>query len=102
MARTPLVSLVPCVFLTLSLIGCAGNEPPAQSPEAPPPPAAAPASEKSAASAPAGTDDAWEGEAEAKSGAPGGAADGKGAETRTNEVIAKVIKDNRKPFRDCF
>jgi hypothetical protein len=23
-------------------------------------------------------------------------------ETRTNEVIAKIIKDNRKPFRDCF
>lgn len=24
------------------------------------------------------------------------------AETRTNEVIAKIIQDNRKPFRDCF
>jgi hypothetical protein len=103
MVRTRFVTLVvPSVFLALSALGCGGTEPPAQSPEPAPPPAPAPDSAKSGSSAPAAGEEAWEGEAEAKSGAPGGAADGKGAETRTNEVIAKVIKDNRKPFRDCF
>jgi hypothetical protein len=103
MARTPFVTLlVPSVLLALCLIGCGGNEPPAQSPEAAPAPAPAPTSAKTASAPSAAGDDAWEGEAEAKSGAAGDGASAKGAETRTNEVIAKVIKDNRKPFRDCF
>jgi hypothetical protein len=47
-----------------------------------------------------GDDGAWAGEAEAKnSKAPD--AGGK-TETRTMEVVAQVIKDNRKPVRDCF
>lgn len=103
MARTPFVTLVvPSVFLALYALGCGGNEPHAQSPESTPPPAPASAAANSGSSAPAAGEEAWEGEAEAKNGAPGGGADGKGTETRTNEVIAKVIKDNRKPFRDCF
>lgn len=94
---------VASVFVGLSLLGCGGAEPQVKSPEAPPETAPTEAAPKSAAaSSPAGAEEAWEGEAEAKSGAPGGGASGKGGETRTNEVIAKVIKDNRKPFRDCF
>ncbi len=43
---------------------------------------------------------AWAGEAEAKnSKAPEGS--GK-TETRTMDVIAKIVKDNRQPVRDCF
>jgi outer membrane biosynthesis protein TonB len=43
----------------------------------------------------------WEGEAEATHGASSspGKAD---RETRTTELIQKVIVDNRKPFRDCY
>jgi len=48
----------------------------------------------------AGSDEgAWAGESEAK--APQAAANGK-TETRTMEVIAQVVKENRKPVRDCF
>lgn len=105
MARTPIVSLfVPSgLFLIAVALGCAPSEPPAQSPTAPPPTAPDAEEAKASPSAPAAAgEEAWEGEAEAKTGGPGGDANAKGAETRTNEVIAKVIKDNRKPFRDCF
>ena len=104
MVRTPIVSLfVPSVFLFASLNACGGNEPPAQSPQASTPAAPAPAAAKPGPSAPGAGDEAWEGEAEAKTGAAApDDPNAKGAETRSNEVIAKVIKDNRKPFRDCF
>jgi hypothetical protein len=104
MARAPLFSrFVSGVLLALCVAGCGGNEAPAQSPPpAPAPTTDAPSSPKAGASAPSGTDDAWEGEAEAKNGTQGGDGAQGGAETRTNEVIAKVIKDNRRPFRDCF
>lgn len=104
MVRTSIVSpWVPSVlFLGLSLLGCGGSETQAKSPEAAPEVAPPPSAPKAATSAPAGADDAWEGEAEAKSGTAGDGASAKGGEARTNEVIAKVIKDNRKPFRDCF
>lgn len=48
----------------------------------------------------AGADEGWAGESEAKAQkAP--EAGGK-TETRTMEIIAQVIKDNRKGVRDCF
>jgi hypothetical protein len=101
--------------ITLLAVGCGGDAAsagPAKTPDdaatpaadAPAPAAAsdAPAADKPAADKPAaGADEgAWAGEAEAKnSKAPD--AGGK-TETRTMEVIAQVIKDNRKPVRDCF
>jgi len=47
-----------------------------------------------------GASDAWAGESEAKA-SPSADAGGK-TETRTMEVIAQVVKDNRKGVRDCF
>jgi len=47
-----------------------------------------------------GSSDAWAGEAEAKAPPAAGASDK--PETRTMEVIAQVVKDNRKGVRDCF
>ena len=102
--------------VSLFAVGCGGDAAsagPAKSPDdaavpaadapadAPAPAADAPAADKPAADKPAaGADDAaWAGEAEAKSSKP--AADGK-TETRTMEVIAQVVKDNRKPVRECF
>ncbi|HEX2877354.1 MAG TPA: AgmX/PglI C-terminal domain-containing protein [Polyangiaceae bacterium] len=102
--------------VSLFAVGCGGDAAsagPAKSPDdaaaaaadapaadAPAPAADAPAADKPADKPAAGTDDgAWAGEAEAKSSkAP---ADGK-TETRTMEVIAQVVKDNRKPVRECF
>ena len=104
MARAPIVSLfVPAVLFLLCANGCGANsEPPPRSPPPAPEPASEAPSSKPAAPAPSGTEDAWEGEAEAKNGTAAAEGGKGGAETRTNEVIAKVIKDNRKPFRDCF
>jgi hypothetical protein len=101
--------------VTLLAVGCGGDAAsagPAKTPDDAATPAAdatapgatsdAPAADKPVADKPAaGADEgAWAGEAEAKnSKAPD--AGGK-TETRTMEVIAQVIKDNRKPVRDCF
>jgi hypothetical protein len=102
--------------VTLFAVGCGGDAAsagPAKTPDdaatsaADPPadaaPAAAadaPAGDKPAADKPAGGDDAWAGEADAKSAkAPEG---GGKTETRTMEVIAQIVKDNRKPVRECF
>lgn len=89
-------------------VACGGEQAPAKSaddaPAAEPTTAAEPAApsgdgndEKSAAAA---AEEAWSGEGEAKAAAPAEAS-GK-AETRTMEVIAQVVKDNRKPVRECF
>ena len=104
MARAPIVSLfVPGVLFLLCANGCGANsEPPPRSPPPAPQPVSEAPSSKPTAPAPSGTEDAWEGEAEAKNGTAAAEGGKGGAETRTNEVIAKVIKDNRKPFRDCF
>src|SRR5687767_8445953 len=65
------------------------------------PPAGDPATEPPAADAPAGgSEEAWAGEAEAK--ADKGAGGDKPAETRTMDVIAKLVKENRQPVRDCM
>ena len=76
---------------------------PAAAPEAAPAEATVDASgEKPAAAKPAGDGDegAWAGESEAKT-AKAPEAGGK-QETRTMEVIASVVKENRKPVRECF
>lgn len=90
------------VCLGLFCASCGGTEPAPQAAAAPPPtppPAAAPASAPATAPAAAnsGTDDAWDGEAEATGKAKPGA-----SETRTSEVIGQVVRDNRKPFRECY
>ena len=98
-------------LVALALFGCGGSEPSAESPAAPaatpaadapsPAPAAAPAAGKT------GDESGWEGEDEAKKSS--GDAVGKPAppdtkkeETRTLDVIAKIVKDNRQPVRDCY
>jgi hypothetical protein len=104
MTRTSLPTL-----FALVLVACGGSGEPAESP-AVAPTADAPASEPAPAAAPAAgkADEAgWEGEAEAKKPAADGAAqaappDTKKEETRTVDVIAKIVKDNRQPVRDCY
>lgn len=106
------------VVLAVLAAGCGGNAPPAESPanEAAAAEPVAPAG--AAAEAPkAGEEDGWVGEKTAKSGdsaaaaapaepAPGSGptapADTKGAETRTMEVIAATVKENRKAARKCY
>jgi hypothetical protein len=82
--------------------GEANNEPPqtaADVPPADPPADAAPAAD---AAKPAEADEgAWSGEAEAKTEKVPPGAEGK-TETRTMEIVAQIVKDNRKPVRDCF
>ena len=93
----------------LVVFGCGGSD---AQPETPASVEAAPAASPEPAPAPEpaaakGADENWEGEADAKNAA--GPAEGKPAppdtkkeETRTSEVIAKVVKDNRQKFRDCY
>ena len=107
-----LSSLFACA--ALSAAACAANP----TPQAAAPEAAPAAPETSVASDPASKprpdDDSWSGEKTAKSGdstpseakasaeTESPAANGKGPETRTMEVIAKLIKDNRKAARKCY
>ena len=91
------------VVVPLLVLACGG--------EATPPPqtaADAPAAESSATAEPAADkpaadpeEGAWAGEAEAKSEKVPPGAEGK-TETRTMEVIAKIVQDNRQPVRDCM
>ncbi|HXK17665.1 MAG TPA: AgmX/PglI C-terminal domain-containing protein [Polyangiaceae bacterium] len=97
--------------VTLLGIGCGGEAAPAKTPDTATPPADPPADSAPAdkAADAAGADKpgakaddegAWAGEAEAKNAkAPEGS--GK-TETRTMDVNAKIVKDNRQPVRDCF
>jgi len=82
--------------------GEANSEPPQSAADvapAEPPADPAPAAE---AAKPAESDEgAWAGEAEAKTEKVPPGAEGK-TETRTMEIIANVVKENRKPVRDCF
>lgn len=94
-----------CVAVAASVWACGGeanSEPPqtaADVPPAEPPADAAPPAE---AAKPADAEEgAWSGEAEAKSEKVPPGAEGK-TETRTMEVIAQIVKDNRKPVRECF
>lgn len=103
---------LPLLVVSLFVCGCGGSTPPA---EAPPPAEAAPAAAETASPAPAAaadkpSGDGWEGEGEAKgAGAaapveakPAAAAAGGKPETRTIEVIQKIVKDHRQPIRDCY
>jgi hypothetical protein len=93
----------------VSLLGACGGEAASEPPQTAADAAEAPAADAApAADQPAdpsaeksGADEAWSGEAEAKAEkAPEG---DKGApDTRTMEVIAKLVKDNRQPVRDCM
>ena len=98
-------------FALVLTVGCGGSAPEAAAPNAPAPAAAAPAAGDTAPAAdskPAGG--GWEGEAEATSTGtsppgttkPNAAADSGVVETRTMEVIAKMVKDQRQPVRDCY
>ena len=99
------------------LLACGGSEPSAQSPDQA---AAAPAAEPAAEPAPAAAEGpaaapaaneggGWEGEDSAKGASPAAPSeaatpnpDTKGEETRTVEVISKLVKDQRQPVRDCY
>ncbi len=89
------------VMVPLVLWACGGQAtPPPQTPADAP--AAEPAPAEPAADKPADPEEgAWTGEAEAKSEKVPPGAEGK-TETRTMEVIAKIVKDNRQPVRDCM
>jgi len=104
-------SLASLPFTLVLIAGCGGSAPEAAAPDAPAPAAAeAPAAADPAPAAdskPAGG--GWEGEAEATGGSsppgtskPNAAADSGVVETRTMDVIAKIVKDNRQPVRDCY
>ena len=85
----------------LLAFACGGSEPPPQS-AADAAPVAEPAASSepkpaSAAAPSAGTDEAWDGEAEAT-----GKFQPEKTETRTSEAVAKVVRENRKPFRSCY
>jgi hypothetical protein len=111
MKRALVVVAVPLVLWACG--GDAGGEkPPQTAADAPPAdasgsgatadkPADPPGADKPAGDTkPAEAEEGWAGESEAKSQK---AADGGGkTETRTMEVIAQIIKDNRKGVRDCF
>jgi TonB family protein len=110
MARTFLPA-----WLTVALLvtACGGGTPEAASPDSPSEPAPEPAA---ADAAPSGDSTpaaggGWEGESEATEGStpdsagekvPPKAADSGVAETRTMEVIQKVVKDQRQAVRDCY
>jgi hypothetical protein len=99
----------PIWFVGLLVLGCGGSQPEAQAP--------APAAEVApAAAAPAGAAgdekpaaDGWEGEGDAKGGPAGGdaksttpAAASGVEETRTIEVIQKIVKEHRPEVRECY
>jgi hypothetical protein len=108
------------VAVTFLVAACGGDAAPAKSPDdaaatpaadAPadaPAAADAPTADKPAADKPAGTkstgdndEGAWAGESEAKTAKAPDGGPGK-TETRTMDVIAQIVKENRKPVRDCF
>ena len=105
----------PLIAIAVSCAAACGGGPPpaANTPEAAPAAEAAPSSSAAPAAEPkpAAEDEAWAGEKSDK--AAGGAAseqpaaepsspDGKAPETRTMDVIRKLVMDNRKPARKCY
>src|SRR5262245_47164270 len=103
MMRTSLSAL-----FALVLVACGGSGDPAESPASAAPVADAPAADTPPPAPASGKADeaGWEGEAEAKktpdAGGQAAPPDAKKEETRTVEVIAKIVKDNRQPVRDCY
>ena len=114
-------SILLCLF-SASLVACGGSNAEALSPDQFPPaerPKGEDAAPESAPAAAAADDAAWDGEEEAMGAAgsqdPSSAADtesagagtasktaGKGEESRTTQVIAGIVKNNRKAFRECY
>jgi len=105
------------VLVALGAAACSGSPPPpAATPDPAPPTAAPPAASATdaAPSKPPADDEGWAGENTAKNGdakpaasgdAPTSAApsaDSKVPETRTMEVIRKLVMDNRKAARKCY
>lgn len=90
---------------------CGGGAPPPSAVPVGPAPAPAPAASAQASAAkPNADDETWAGEKtdkndesapSEKAAAPAGA-DGKAPETRTMEVIQKLVLDNRKAARKCY
>jgi hypothetical protein len=96
------------VATSLLLWACGGetsSAPPqtaADVPPADPPEGAAPSTAAAGADKPADSEEgAWAGESEAKAEKVPPGAEGK-TETRTMDVIAQTVKENRKPVRECF
>jgi TonB family protein len=94
--------------VTLFALGCGGDAggavaktpDDAATPPADPPADTAPVDKATDKPAGEGDEGAWAGEAEAKNNK---AAEGAGkTETRTMDVIAQIVKDNRQPVRDCM
>jgi hypothetical protein len=103
--------LLGAVLISSFFLACGSSEPPAKSADAAEvPPASEPAPDPVTDEKPAGAqaEENWEGESDATktdtAGDTGAApqADSKGEETRTIDVIAKILKDNRKPVRACY
>src|SRR5687768_7153446 len=94
------LALVAVPLLLWACGGGAASEPPPETAADAPPPAAEPAP-AAPADATAGGDEAWSGEEAAKAEKVPPGAEGK-TETRTMELIAKIVKDNRQPVRDCM
>jgi len=102
------------MLAALGTTACGGAPPaPAAAPESRPAASDAPAPEAAAASKPAGADDeGWVGEKSAKKDESGASAadavepspvNGKAVvETRTMDVIRKLVMDNRKAARKCY
>lgn len=101
-------------LVALCTVACGGSPPPPATPDpastTPPASAAATAAEPPA-SKPAADEEGWAGENAAKNGdpkptpsadAPAPSGDAKGLETRTMDVIRKLVMDNRKAARKCY
>ena len=101
--------------VSLLALGCGGSSPPPESAASPDSNAAAPARAPGAAPAAGASDkpagDGWEGEGDAKGLAttpaagetkPSAPASSSAPETRTIEVIQKIVKDHRPEVRDCY
>ena len=102
----------------LGASACGGNTPPPEAPSDAPAPDATAAAAPAEASKPTATDDeGWVGEktsdktgekskgtdsAPATAAAEPAPADGKAPETRTMDVIRKLVMDNRKAARKCY
>jgi hypothetical protein len=99
------------VLVALSATACGGSPPPAPATPEPSATPAAAAPEPSAAK-PASEEEGWAGENTAKGGEakpaaasdapPAPPADPKAPETRSMDVIRKLVMDNRKAARKCY
>jgi outer membrane biosynthesis protein TonB len=83
----------------LALVACRGPDQPAEEPAAEQPASDPAPAADTAEPAPSVAEPSA---AEPGAGEPSGAGVGGGHETRTTDVIAQIIRDNRKPFRDCY